>query len=139
MNKTNVMKSLVRIANKLDERGMTKEADAITDVATRVAQHSWWQNEAGEPLYSPEAIRAEERDWSEPDFDDDGYDYPEEYNNGPDINEMIDALLESGYSQEKIDSMSNDEIEDAFYVEGGWQNNPREDFGWGGDERVFGE
>ena len=40
---------------------------------------SWWQNEAGEPMYSPEAIRAEEMADSEyePEYDDfcdyDGY------------------------------------------------------------------
>ena len=35
----------------------------------------WWQNEAGEPMYSPEAIRAEERYAieREPDYDFDDY------------------------------------------------------------------
>lgn len=41
----------------------------------RWAQRAWWENEAGEPMYSPEAIRAEElADFDhEPDYDQDMY------------------------------------------------------------------
>lgn len=70
MNQKQVLINLAAIANALDERKAYAYANAITQVMKRVAQQPmdddylsrpWWQNEAGEPMYSPEAIRAEER------------------------------------------------------------------------------
>lgn len=62
MNKKQILASLAAIANNLDAQGAHSSASALTDVMRRVSQSTpWWQNEAGEPLYSPDAIRAEER------------------------------------------------------------------------------
>lgn len=68
MNKKEVLVSLAAIANGLDAQGEHNSASALTDVMRRVSQSTpWWQNEAGEPMYSPEAIRAEEN--FQPDYD----------------------------------------------------------------------
>lgn len=70
MNKKDVLKSLAEIADEFDNQGAFKSANVITQVMKRVSNTPWWQNEAGEPMYSPEAIRAEERAMSEPPPDD---------------------------------------------------------------------
>tara|TARA_R110000868_G_scaffold362421_1_gene624552 strand:+ start:202 stop:396 length:195 start_codon:yes stop_codon:yes gene_type:complete len=63
------------------ERATTSQPNPFTGTFSQ--PHSWWQNEAGEPMFSPEAIRAEERADSEyePEYDDYGdfdYDYDED-------------------------------------------------------------
>ena len=60
MNRKRVLADLAAVANMLDTQGSYKEANVVTEVMKRVANRPWWQNEAGEPIASPEAIRAEE-------------------------------------------------------------------------------
>lgn len=72
MNKKTVLADLAAVANMLDEHGAHEDADVVTDVMERVSQ-TWWQNDAGEPMYSPEAIRAEERADSEREYNPDDY------------------------------------------------------------------
>ena len=72
MNKKDVLKSLAEIADEFDNQGAFKSANVITQVMKRVSQTAWWQNEAGEPMYSPEAIHAEEN--YVPEHDPDMYD-----------------------------------------------------------------
>lgn len=72
MDKKDVLKSLAEIADEFDNQGAFKSANVITQVMKRVSQTAWWQNEAGEPMYSPEAIRAEEN--YVPEHDPDMYD-----------------------------------------------------------------
>jgi len=69
--KSSLLVNLLRCSNSLDSSGFYKEADELT----KLAQRPWWQNEAGEPLYSPEAIRAEENADSEPYYDYDDRDF----------------------------------------------------------------
>lgn len=81
MNKREVLVKLAAIANKLDAKGAHSSASALTDVMRRVSQaNPWWQNESGEPMYSPEAIRAEESADSRYDGDrhDDDYSYQDD-------------------------------------------------------------
>lgn len=75
MDRKNVLINLAAIANKLDKHGAYREANVLTGVMKRVSQTPWWQNEAAEPMYSPDAIRAEEsympdpEDFADPDND----------------------------------------------------------------------
>lgn len=73
MNKKEVLIRLAAIANKLDEKGAHNSASALTDVMRKVSQaNPWWQNKAGEPLYNPKAISAEEStSYGENRYDDD--------------------------------------------------------------------
>jgi|GEM_PF-4190311 len=77
MDKKDVLKSLAEIANEFDKQGAFKSANVVTDVMKRVSQTAWWQNEAGEPMYSPEAIRAEEN--YVPEYDPDVYNDRDDY------------------------------------------------------------
>lgn len=107
MNQKQVLINLAAIANVLDEHKAYVYANSVTQVMKRVAQqHPWWQNEAGEPMYSPEAIRAEEAYVPEPDdildndrddFDDGTGDmlagrYEDIYNNWASYQEDLQAV-----------------------------------------------
>jgi hypothetical protein len=88
MHKKLVLANLAAVANRLDERGIHDGADALTQVMQRISQNAWWQNDAGEPMYSPEAIRSEERADSEREYDQD----PGDYNSRHDFEEEEPAL-----------------------------------------------
>jgi hypothetical protein len=44
MNQKEILIRLAELANELDERDMTREADAISGVMKRVAQNQGWVN-----------------------------------------------------------------------------------------------
>lgn len=52
-----------------------KNSSVLNAMLKKYATRAWWENEAGEPMYSPEAIRAEERADSEtePEYDEPTY------------------------------------------------------------------
>lgn len=69
-HKSSYVLEFIKCASILDELGFYKEADQVIKLAQN---RSWWQNEAGEPMYSPEAIRAEESHQHEPEYDPDSF------------------------------------------------------------------
>lgn len=95
MNKKKVLADLAAVANMLDTQGSYKEANVVTEVMKRVANRPWWQNEAGEPMYSPEAIRAEEN--YTPEYDPDAYlsDRDRDFDDG--LGEMLQDRFEGVY------------------------------------------
>jgi hypothetical protein len=91
-------KNLIATANYLNKIGCKKSAKEVANIAKRIAQYPWWQNDAGEPMYSPEAIRTEER--SDADYEPDPDNYYREYEQSKN---QMDELLDDLYSEyEKI-------------------------------------
>lgn len=91
MTRTAMLKTLVVIANKLDERGMTKEADIITGVAERVALLKLLDEQPADL----------------------GKGFEPKYG-GPYIDEMIESLAEGGFPREKLNKMTDEQIKAIF-------------------------
>lgn len=70
MNTKTILKRLAEVANELDDRNMTKEADAISGVMQRVAQVQGWSqwNYLNNPNNKPEAFDAFDKAFGYPFF-----------------------------------------------------------------------
>lgn len=120
MNKKQILASLAAIANSLDAQGEHNSASALTDVMRRVSQSTpWWQNDAGEPLYSPEAIRTEERASDDYRYEPDDYDRTDEDDFDDGTGEMLADRFNDIYNnwashQEDLPAVEQKMYEDAW-------------------------
>lgn len=124
MNKKQVLANIAAVANRLDERGRYSDANELTKIMGRIANSSfdeeftptrpWWQNEAGEPLYSPEAIRAEEMAGGERGHDPEEYDGSDIDYNGYDDDDGFHEFFKSTYQDWEPRQKDLDTVEQMY-------------------------